>query len=274
MRAPKATGTPIDNRRRNTWRGRFEGYRYGVSDARLSEWIEQFAANDRDIAAKVLDVVEFIPAEDIDAAFRSLLNRLPGWHRFKTRRTGKFAFVAFSRTTGESGNSMVHRFRLANNLNNRFFAPLFIERSELLRQGFGRNDTVVFLDDFVGSGKQAVDAWQTMFQELTATVGNVYLLSVAAFAHGMERIKNETRLELLSHRNLSNRDSVLHDECARFTAPEKARILHYCRLASPTTPWGFGDCGLVIVLAHQCPNNSLAILHESSQHWDPLFPRS
>jgi hypothetical protein len=45
-------------------------------------------------------------------------------------------------------------------------------------------------------------------------------------------------------------------------------------VASQRHPRGFGDCGLVIVLYHQCPNNSLAVLHASSGNWEPLFPRS
>jgi hypothetical protein len=273
LRTPRPANTPIDNRRRSLWRGRFEGYRYGVTDARLSEWLEQFAEGDKDTAARVLDAVEFISAEQMHAAFRSLLNRLPGWHRFKARRHGKFAFVAFSRTAGESGDTMLHQFRLANNLNQRDFDPLFIGRSEILRSRLGKDDTVVFLDDFVGSGTQAVDGWQQMFQELTAGVGNVYLLTVAAFATGSERIRNETRIELLAHRHLNTRDSVPRADCTHFSAHEKERILHYCKLASPGRPWGYGDCGLVIVLSHQCPNNSLAILQATSRDWEPLFPR-
>jgi hypothetical protein len=31
---------------------------------------------------------------------------------------------------------------------------------------------------------------------------------------------------------------------------------------------------LVIVLYHQCPNNTLAVLHASSKEWEPLFPRN
>lgn len=274
MRSPRPADTPIDNRRRESWRSRFEGYRYGVTDAHLAEWIAQFGEADRDVAARVLDVVEFVSAENVDAAFRSLLKRLPGWHRQKNRRSGKFAFVGFSRTAGESGDAMLHRFRLANGLNQRFFDPLFIGRSEILRARLGENDTVVFLDDFVGSGTQAVDAWEDMFQELTAGIGNVYLVTVAAFVKGACRIKDETRMELLCHRNLSNRDSILHNSCVQFSAHEKARILHHCRVASRDKPWGFGDCGLVIVLSHQCPNNSLAILQSTSKDWEPLFPRS
>lgn len=273
MRAPRPVNSPINNQRRSWWRSRFEGYRYGVTDARLTGWLEQFADADKDAAARLLDTVEFISAENIDAAFRSLLKRLPGWHRYKSQRDGKFAFAPFSRTAGESGDAMLHRFRLANGLNTRYYNPLFIGRSEILRAGLGRDDTIVFLDDFVGSGNQAVEAWEKMFGELTAEIGNVYLVTVAAFAKGSERIRAETRMELLTHRHLTNRDSLAREECSHFTAQEKERILHYCKIASRERPWGFGDCGLVMVLAHQCPNNSVAILQATSDQWEPLFPR-
>jgi hypothetical protein len=113
-----------------------------------------------------------------------------------------------------------------------------------------------------------------MFQELTTEVGNVYLATVAAYQMGSNEIKNKTRMQLLAHRALSHRHSLFHDTCPHFTAHEKQRILHYCKLASPNHPRGFGDCALAVVLYHQCPNNSLAVLHASSKHWDPLFPRS
>lgn len=274
MRTPRPVGTPIDTRRRANWQQRFGSYRYGVTEAGIIDWLDQFAEADRDVAARLLDAVEFISAEQIHAAFRSLLSRLPGWHLNSRRRRGKFAFVAFSSSAGESGDNMLHQFRLANKLNHRKFDSLFIGRSDLLRSGLGANDSVVFLDDFVGTGNQAVTAWQKMFQELTTEIGNVYLVTIGAFRGGSERITNETRIQLLAHRSLGNRDSIFHDDCTHFSNNEKTRILHYCKIASPASPRGFGDCALVVVLYHQCPNNSLAVLHTSSQAWEPLFPRS
>lgn len=274
MRRPHSPETPIDNRRRSAWRMRFEGYRQGVTDAKLDEWLAQFTKSDRRIAARVLDVVEFISAEEIDAAFRSLLARIPGWHRQKAQRRGEFRFAPFSRTAGESGDAMLHRFRLANGLSERYYNPLFIGRSEIPAARLGRDDSLVFVDDFVGSGKQAVDAWTDIFDELSAGVGHVYLLTVASFVTGAQRVQTETRVDLLSHRPLGTRDSLPHTDCSHFSDYEKRRIRHYCNRASPAKPLGFGDCGLVLVLAHQCPNNSLAILHADDNDWMPLFPRS
>jgi len=236
--------------------------------------LAQFSVEDKDTAARLLDAVEFISAEQIHDAFRSLLANLPGWHCDPDRRCGRFAFVAFSSSAGESGDNMVHQFRLANSLNHRGYNPLFIGRSDLLRSGLGADDTVVFLDDFVGTGNQALSAWQSMFQELTAGIGNLYLVTVGAFRVGSELIKNETRMQLLTHRTLGYGDNLFHDDCTRFTLHEKNRILHYCSIASSTHPCGYGKCGLVLVLYHQCPNNSIAVLHASSKKWVPLFPRS
>lgn len=274
MRTPKPVDTPIDEERLETWRERFEGYRYGVTEARIERWLERFGDSDKDTAARLLDAVEFISAEEVHAAFRSVLSQIPGWDRAKAKRKGKFAFVAFSSSAGESGDNMLHQFRLANELNNKAFDSLFIGRSELLRSGLGADDTVVFVDDFVGSGNQAVTAWEKMFQELTTEVGNVYLATVAAYQMGSSEIKKKTRMQLLAHRTLSNRQSLFHSTCHHFSDHEKQRILHYCAIASPKYPRGFGDCGLAVVLYHQCPNNSIAVLHATSNKWDPLFPRS
>lgn len=274
MRTPRPARTPIDSHRRSTWQRRFGSYRYGVTEAGILDWLNQFHDADKDTAARLLDAVEFISAEQLHAAFRSLLARVPGWHRNRRQRRGRFAFVAFSSSAGESGDNMLHQFRLANNLNHREFDSLFIGRSDLLRSGLGRDDTVVFLDDFVGTGNQAVAAWQNMFQELTAQIGNVYLVTVGAFRDGSDRIKEKTGMQLLTHRPLEYRDNLFHNDCNHFSDHEKSRILHYCRIASPPHPRGFGDCGLVLVLYHQCPNNSLGVLHASSQEWEPLFPRS
>jgi hypothetical protein len=274
VRTPRPADTPIDTRRRSAWQKRFGSYRHGVTEAGILDWLNQFHDGDKDTAARLLDAVEFISAEQLHAAFQSLLSRLSGWHREPRRRRGRFAFVAFSSSAGESGDNMLHQFRLANNLNAREFDSLFIGRSDLLRSGLGPNDTVVFLDDFVGTGRQAVTAWQKMFQELTAAIGSIYLVTVGAYRVGSERISKETRMQLLTHRLLGYADNLFHDQCDHFSEHDKSRILHYCKVAGPSYPRGFGDCGLVIVLYHQCPNNTLAVLHASSKEWEPLFPRN
>ncbi len=154
MRRPKRPGAPIDTRRYADWITRFSGYRQEVTRARVTAWLGQFNSVDRDLAARVLDSVMYLSHASMEDAFRKILAQLPGWDRVKRQRRGKWRFVAFSRAAGESGNQMLHRWRSATNLSASRYDELFIEKRDLLREGLGTEDTVVFVDDFAGTGQQ------------------------------------------------------------------------------------------------------------------------
>ena len=111
-----------------------------------------------------------------------------------------------SSSAGESGDSMLHHFRIANGLDSKRYNDLFVTRSELFRQPMlpegdphrlGQNDVVILLDEVSGTGKQVCDAWNdpvTSFGALLAGVGKVYLVLVAASRTARQRITDETTL--------------------------------------------------------------------------------
>lgn len=144
--------------------------------------------------------------------------------------------------------------------------------SELIREGLGVGDTVIFVDDFAGTGTQACDAWP-MIEELLPEGPNIYLVLVVASSTARERIGNETGLSVIPCQELAEQDNIFSPECAHFTEQEKERILEYCALADSKQPRGFGDCGYVIVFAHRCPNNTIPILHTRHNKWEGLFRR-
>jgi hypothetical protein len=209
----------------------------------------------------------------IAAAFRSVLNGLDGWNIRESARVGTWRFAAFSASAGESGDSMLHKFRHANNLAGRQHNELFIHRSDILRAGLGSEDTVVLIDDFVGSGEQACTSWSEQFGELVAGIGRVYLIAVAACPEGVARIEDETSLELVPHVHLTRADNVFANECHHFNAEEKNALLRLCAKVEPQHPRGHGDSGVLVVFAHSCPNNSVPILHKSKGAWEALFRR-
>lgn len=181
-----------------------------------------------------------------------------------------------SGSAGESGDSMLYQFRVANNLDGKRFNELFVARSDLVRQKLGNADTVVLLDDFSGTGKQVCDAWsdpQTAFGELLAGIGRVYLVLVAATKDAKQKIGRETSLSVLPSHELDDRDNVFSEACKHFTTHDRRRLLRYCKLASEATPQGFGNCGLVVVFQHRTPNNTIPILHVDRADWSGLFPR-
>ena len=285
MRKPLAPGTPIDAKRFKKWVERFGSYRAGIINVTIGSWLEQFQESDRDLAARVLDSVEYYGQSQICAAYQEALNTLPGWSQITTKRKGKWAFSAMSRSAGESGDAMLHQFRIANKLSASKFDGLFMQRSDLFRlpnlpendpRRFGQDDVVVLLDDFSGTGSQVCDAWndpETSFGALLAGVGTVYLIVVAASKPAMNRIKAETSIELVPAHLLTESDNIFADKCLHFSKHDRERLLHYGSIAAKSTPMGFGNCGFVVVFQHRTPNNSIPILHVDHGAWTGLFPR-
>jgi len=272
MREPRPRDTAIDMKRINSWLTDFVGYRHSVTEGRIDRWLGQFVRNDRDLAARVLDCIDFVSNEQMNAAFRFILASLDGWYADENLRRGKWRFVAFSTSAGESGDVMLHAFRIANRLNGRQYKDLFIYKSELLSENLDPQDTVVFVDDFSGTGDQACNTWPEI-QELLPGGPRVFLGLIAASNEACRRIEAETELNLIAKIRLVESDNIYSTECRYFTVDEKSRLLRYCRRADSQSPRGYGNCGLVIVFGHTCPNNSIPILYANHTRWEGLFRR-
>jgi len=285
MRSPLAPGTAIDARRYSRWISRFGAYRAGIINVTIESWLDQFEVKDRDLAARVLDAVEFYGQSQIYEAYRQALTALNGWHISSAKRRGRWRFAAMSRSAGESGDAMLHHFRIANRLDAKQLNEMFVNLSDLFRQPMlpddhpqklGEDDVVVLLDDFSGTGTQVCDAWndpETSFGALLAGVGKVYLILVAASRAARRRISDETTICLIPAHELREGDNVFSDNCWHFTQADKRRLLNYCMAADRKRPKGFGDCGFVVVFQHRAPNNSIPILHADHAKWIGLFPR-
>lgn len=274
MNAPLAPRTPIDAKRYKVWLERFGTYRTGISAGLIDAWLSQFGQSDQDLAARLLDSVHFIGVGQLQRTFVELLGGLKGWHEESSKRKGQWYFVPFSGSTGESGDAMLHQFRMSNGLAKRKFNPLFIHRSELVAKRLGPDDTVVLIDDFSGSGDQACDSWKEFFAELLTGQPRIILMLVAATSQAIQRIANETDMEPLCGVVMKKSDNFFDNECKVFSTADKATVITYCKKADGSRPKGHGNCGLLLVICHRCPNNSVPILHASHNNWQGLFPRS
>lgn len=272
MKAPSVSGSPIDNRRYRKWLSDFTGYRHVINEERIDRWLDQFQPNDKDLAARILDCVDFIGHEQMFAAFRGLLRSIDGWSEKPTKRRGCWRFVAFSSSAGESGDEMLHKFRVANGLAAKRYNELFVYKSDLMQAQMGANDTVVFLDDFSGTGKQACDTWPEI-QELLPGHPRVILFLIAASSFAVKRVSNQTDICCLPHYLLKEQENIFSIKCRHFTNDDRSKLLRYCVRADNKYPKGFGECGFVIVFVHSCPNNSIPILHANHQNWEGLFRR-
>jgi hypothetical protein len=285
VRNPGARGRPIDAARVAKWLADFSGFQSDVTASKINRWLDQFHPNDRDIAARLLDAVEFYSPARISDAFRRVLPRLPGWSADPARRKGRWLFVPYAASGGESGGAMLHSLRRANGLSGARFNSLFPHAADLATADLGPADTVIFVDDIAGSGDQAVGTWERSMAELLPRRPRSFLVLVAGVEgsladaqggvdQGIRRIERDTPLIVYPYRRLRAHHDVFAAACTHFTTAEKRRILSYCEKADPDAPRGYGNCGTAVVMAHGGPNDSLPILHSRKRGFRGLFPRS
>ena len=253
------------------WFNRFVFYRHPPSREDIATWLELFAKADQPIAAKILDSTELISEADIQRGYRDALESIEGWHRRKADRMGEWVISGFG-GPGESGAEMLRKFREANRLSSASFDYLFATAAELPEKQLTEDDTVVFVDDFSGTGEQIENLWGKHVE--LASGARSFLILTAATEGAIEKIMELEYLEeLLLSRVISRDSDIFADDNPVFSEAEKERVFPYCKRADRKRPKGFGDCGLLFVLSHKTPNNSLPILHANSSSWRGLFPR-
>lgn len=256
--------------REQIWLDRFRFYRDSPNIEAIENWISLFEGDDAELARKVLDHVMVVSERQIQQGYSAALAALPGWDERATS-PGRWRFVGFGKA-GESGPAMVRIFREANDLALAKYDSLFCDLSDLPGLKLTALDTVVFIDDFSGTGRQVCKRWP-LISELIASEATCHLILSAVTDTAAKAISERTQLSLHSSIFLDDEANVLGPNCPIFDAEEKSALIRYGEKADSKWPEGYGKSGLLFVLSHKTPNNSLPILHVNEPHWRGLFPR-
>jgi len=262
----------IEDQKIQEWVERFRFYRRPPSPKDIRAWIARFEPDHVELASKILDNVRIISEEEIQNGYRASLSDMEGWSREREQRQGRWFFVGFG-TAGESGPAMVRTFREANNMTQQSWHEFFIDLRELPQQRLTAYDHVVFIDDFSGSGSQIVKGWP-LIEELVASEAKLFLLLTAITQDALNDVTEKTEIEVLANTVLPREDNVISNDNTHYTDAEKAKLRDYGAIAWPRNPCGYKNCGLLFVLSHKTPNNSLPILHANHANWTGLFPRN
>lgn len=253
------------------WEARFRPYRRHPTRDCLIAWLAQFDQEHQSIAHRVLDSVILLSEDDILHGYKGTLESLPGWSKNPHQRTGRWFFVGLG-DAGESGQAMLRLFREANGLTADRWQSLCVMPRELPGLALKAVDSVVFVDDFAGSGQQMVNYWP-LIEELVASEARCYLALSATTSRAEAEIRSKTEFVLRAPLVLQEEHDLFSPACPTFTDEEKEVLERYGKRASKSQPRGFGECGLAIVLSHKTPNNSIPILHANHGNWISPFPR-
>jgi hypothetical protein len=254
------------------WRNRFAAYRHPPSLDNIIRWLAYFANIDIAVATKVLDNVMIVSELEIQQGYQAALQGIEGWNPVKRKRRGRWFFCGYGNHAHESGRAMLRTFSEANHLRRRDHNEMFVTPVDIPGLKLTSKDTLVFVDDFSGSGQQVTDNWPVM-RELIASEARTFLVLSAITEQALQAINRDTDLTVIAAQELSAEKNVFDPLCQLLTQHEKNKLLNYCRIADRNSPRGYRDCGLLLVLSHRTPNNSLPILHVNKRRWRGLFPR-
>ena len=246
-----------------------------VDRERLRVWLRQVDPQDYDLLLRVLENIEFYDLPRLQNLLQTLHKAL----RVQTTTDGfrKLENLVFAPMgeTAESGQEIIRRYRDINRLGNSNARLVqVIELPKILYEAkkAGEKLAVVFLDDFIGTGKQVSDYWKDEVSQLIHPTQPMYLGTVVACDAGQERVERDTPFKVVVVHRVQDRH--LFEPTNRFTIAEKFRIREYCdRVGNP--PLGIGELGVMVAFGHGCPNNTLSIVRGSKRqtHWHGILPR-
>ncbi len=147
--------------------------------------------------------------------------------------------------------------------------------------------SVVFVDDFIGSGESSIENITKLSEHYPKMFANPDINFHYGIVCGHQEAKHKIttkmkrlKLNLIVHLSdiLDDSDKVFGDNSKIFTAPAEryqARALAYHHGSNlvKNNPLGFNDCQSVIIFPKTIPNNSLPILWAENKDWKPLFSR-
>jgi hypothetical protein len=198
-------------------------------------------------------------------------------------------------TPAESGTHLLYYFRQENQLGR----SLFVHQHELLTSAATDPDAdfvtgslrrVVFIDDFCGSGEQAVRYSRTLLRDLKTVASRrgrtlaFHYLVLFGTSSGLARAQRESAFDLVdavcelddTYRTFGDNSRVFRrppDSIDRGTSKHLAT--EYGLELWPDWPLGYEDGQLLLAFHHNVPDNSLPILwfDQAQPRWIAAFPR-
>lgn len=266
---------------------------------RAVAWLAQFEVDDRPVASALLDMIRFVPGGDVVAGIRRELEglltsqQLPGPIALVPilsveDMTPTSSIVLPSRPVvfvdydpsqkhaGEPGSEaivahLVREVRTGSALSDVLPFPLTLAN---LRDQKAR--TVIFLTDYIGSGRQVLDyvaSWQRHPSIRSWRSGHRVTFLVLAFAAtsiGLEAVRKGPHVDQVRVVELI---PSLGEVLAQGNCDE---LLELCRIYArrgklPGHPLGHGGVGGMFASSFSVPNNLPAILIRRSPTWMPYF---
>lgn len=242
-----------------------------MSVNRIKEWSVQFGEQNQQLVLKILKNIKYYSGATMRQMVEVLVELVCSHLQLRDR--SKMLFVPIGEPY-EGSTIMARALR-----GSRGIRPHQIKhQTELAIVPQKPNiDAIVLLDVFSGTGSHIFDWWTNMETLLLPWAHKSVRLILGILSMNYKALKALKNIpaDKLHVSYLDIRHNVLSEKSKTFLSAEKKLIRKFCNKTKcrPEYLYGKGQCGLLVVFKHGCPNNSLPILWYKSDQWTNIFLR-
>lgn len=255
---------------------RYPGYLpQPVTFLRVMRWLRQFKKEDRKKITQLLDKIIYLSATMVRQALVDQNAALMGNLATAGFTPEQLIYVQVH-DAGSSSPVMLNLLRDAAQLEQRGCRFLDSKNSlglHRLTNQLGQG-AIIYVDDFVGTGMQFLDAREHAVQNV---VGNFseFLLVPSICEEGLVQVGRKG-IEAYSAHVHSKAERPLHANSTILDASTKKRLLELCDQIDSRTSLGFGGLATMVVLYRNAPDNVPVILRGSEMQspFVGIFPRT
>lgn len=245
--------------------------------AEVDEWLGNFKDEEKADMLLILEKLEYFSSYEADDLVcllaRQLINIFEG--EFSDVR-----FYSLGKFTCSSGTNYI--YRLAKELG----APDTCFPPESFLTDDGTNvKAYVFVDDMIGSGKQAIRFAKDNFTRISKDIDKCYI-TLWALESGLKKVRKSSYFKwVMSAKVMTEEYRVFSDKSKYFHDGEtrnklKAICRRYGKKLFPGNSLGFENSQCLLAFQHNVPNNTLPIIwagpdSDSAPYevWRPVFKR-
>ncbi|WP_210149569.1 phosphoribosyltransferase-like protein [Chryseobacterium scophthalmum] len=264
--------------------------KFSVRPTAIVQWLENFEEKDARHALDLLRIFEYIPFNEfmlrIDYLLKEIFKKIPKNERAIIYPYGKVG-KSGTLVTYPLRNTTAYKKRQAIARKEKYITK--DEEYNLISHDFKMIKNphdfkhVIFLDDFIGSGKTFIREYKNIDLQKWIkdnSINSIFLLSSIIMDEGKNEIlKIENKVQIYSetrYKLFSPIFSPLHlfknkNHIKRITEYYGNKI-KVVRPPKPYLPLGYDNSEALVAFFHGTPNNTLPLIWGDSD-WKPLFPR-
>lgn len=246
-------------------------WHYKYSEIKL--WLSQFENTEIELAVEILKQIQYYNETVVSRIIGKLAEYL---RNILNNDFSNTFFFPLGTSSASSGGIFLYKFKQLLRVSDSAFPQTSVH------DYLDKDVTIVFFDDIIGSGNQAITYYQDNLMNRKATYIYIALLG---FSKGIERIAQKRLYsKVVVGERLTDSQMAFTDDSNIFEPDLKAKIYHMCKRYGKllySHPLGYDNSQALIVFSHNTPNNTLPIIWASSNNeslnkgyiWYPLWER-